>query len=96
MIAAGAAPQRTLTEEFVVVQGAADLVAVLDRELWLVDFKTDHISPQMLPARTKEYAVQLRVYAIALQKVYRRKVTRACLYFLALGRTEWIDLTSLS
>jgi ATP-dependent helicase/nuclease subunit A len=69
-------------DEFIVVQGAADLVAILDDELWLVDFKTDRLPEQMLVARVKEYSLQLRIYALALSRIYKRPVTRACLYFL--------------
>jgi ATP-dependent helicase/nuclease subunit A len=79
-------------DEFIVVQGAADLVAVLDEELWLVDFKTDRVPEQLLDARVQEYSLQLRIYALALSRIYRRPVTRACLHFLEHGRSEWIEL----
>jgi ATP-dependent helicase/nuclease subunit A len=77
-------------DEFIVVQGAADLVAILDDELWLVDFKTDRIPEALLAARVEEYSLQLRIYALALSRIYGRPVTRACLHFLELGRTEWL------
>ncbi len=77
-------------EEYIVVQGAADLVAILPDELWLVDFKTDRIPEKLLDARLKEYALQLRIYAHALSRIYKRPVKRACLYFLEFARTEWI------
>ena len=32
-----------LDGEFVVVQGIADLVVLLPKEIWMVDFKTDEI-----------------------------------------------------
>ena len=32
-----------LKDEFVVVQGVADLVVLLPKEIWLADFKTDEI-----------------------------------------------------
>jgi ATP-dependent helicase/nuclease subunit A len=79
-------------DEFIVVQGAADLVAILDEEIWLVDFKTDRLPEELLGARVKEYALQLRIYALALSKIYKRPVTRAYLHFLEIGRTESIDL----
>jgi ATP-dependent helicase/nuclease subunit A len=77
-------------EEFIVVQGAADLVALLEKEIWLVDFKTDHLHASQVAARAAEYAPQLMIYATALARIYKRPVTRACLHFLALDRTEWL------
>ena len=79
-------------DEFVVVQGAADLLAVLAEELWLVDFKTDRIPEQLIAARVQEHALQLRIYALALSRIYRKPVTRACLHFLELNRTEPVAL----
>lgn len=78
--------------EFIVVQGAADLVAILDDEIWLVDFKTDRLPEELLGARVNEYSLQLRIYALALSKIYKRPVTKAYLHFLEIGRTEWIEL----
>ncbi len=79
------------SEEFIVVQGAADLVAVLEKEIWLVDFKTDRLPEKMLAGRVKEYSLQLRIYALALSRIYKRPVTRACLHFLDTGKTVWVD-----
>jgi ATP-dependent helicase/nuclease subunit A len=79
-------------DEFIVVQGAADLVAILDEEIWLVDFKTDRVPEELLGARLKEYSLQLRIYALALSRIYKRPVTKAYLHFLEIGRTEWIKL----
>jgi ATP-dependent helicase/nuclease subunit A len=77
-------------DEFVVVQGAADLVVLLPGEIWLVDFKTDAVTAQTLPEKTKMYSPQLKFYAAALEKIFARKVTRRVLHFLAARRTEII------
>jgi ATP-dependent helicase/nuclease subunit A len=77
--------------EFIVVQGAADLAAIFEKEIWLVDFKTDRLPPQLLAERVQEYSLQLRIYALALSRIYKRPVTRACLHFLDSGATEWVD-----
>jgi ATP-dependent helicase/nuclease subunit A len=76
-----------MDDEFVVVQGIADLVVLLPAELWLVDFKTDAVTESGLAARVNEYEPQLRLYALALGSIYRRPVARLCLHFLALGRS---------
>jgi len=77
-----------LADEFVVVQGVADLVVLLPKEIWLVDFKTDELRREELSARTKEYSTQLKLYALALEKIYSRPVSHRWLHFLALRRTE--------
>ena len=42
----GAKTPPGLEDEFVVVQGVADLVVLLPEEIWLVDFKTDEIKSE--------------------------------------------------
>ena len=79
-----------LDDEFVVVQGVADLVVLLPEEIWLVDFKTDDIRRDGLADKVKGYAPQLKLYARALEKIYARPVTARWLHFLAAGRTEEI------
>jgi ATP-dependent helicase/nuclease subunit A len=77
-----------LENEFVVVQGVADLVVLQPAEIWLVDFKTDDFGPDGLAGKIKTYAPQLKLYAVALEKIFDRKVTLRALHFLALRRTE--------
>jgi ATP-dependent helicase/nuclease subunit A len=79
-----------LEGEFVVVQGVADLVVLLPKEIWLVDFKTDDIRRDGLPDKIRAYAPQLKLYAQALEKIYSRPVTARWLHFLAAKRTEEI------
>jgi ATP-dependent helicase/nuclease subunit A len=73
--------------EFVVVQGLADLVVLLPKEIWLVDFKTDEVREDELPERIKIYAPQLKLYALALEKIYSRPVTARWLHFLSARKT---------
>jgi ATP-dependent helicase/nuclease subunit A len=70
-------------DEFVVVQGVADLVVLLPEEIWLVDFKTDDVSEADLPERARHYQPQIQLYSKALARAFGRPVTRRCLYFLA-------------
>ena len=74
-------------EEFIVVQGVADLAVLLPEEIWLVDFKTDHFTSAELGERVKLYEPQLRLYALALARIYRRPVSQIYLHFLALRRS---------
>ena len=87
----GTKSEAGLEREFVVVQGVADLVVLLPREIWLVDFKTDEVSAGGLPAKIKTYAPQLKLYARALAKIYARPVTNCWLHLLSVRRTEKIE-----
>jgi len=70
-------------DEFVVVQGMADLVVILPREIWLVDFKTDALKSGGTAEKVKLYEPQLKLYALALARIYGRPVTECWLHFLA-------------
>ncbi len=87
----GTKPEARLENEFVVVQGVADLVVLLPEEIWLVDFKTDEARAGELPAKTKIYAPQLELYARALAKIYTRPVSACWLHFLSPRLSVSID-----
>jgi ATP-dependent helicase/nuclease subunit A len=74
-------------DEFVVVQGFADLAVILPEAIWLVDFKTDHVEGGKLETVAKFYEPQLRLYALALGRIYRRPVTESWLHFLSLKKS---------
>jgi ATP-dependent helicase/nuclease subunit A len=83
----GDEPGAGMEDEFVIVQGVADLVVLRPREIWLVDFKTDEMAVSELPGKVKMYSPQLRLYAAAVEKIFARKVTLRALHFLAARRT---------
>src|SRR6202012_308082 len=78
----------SLAHEFFVVQGVADLVVLLPKEIWLVDFKTDNVRPSDLSAKIEVYRPQVLLYAAALEKIYSRKVTLRALHFLSARQTK--------
>ena len=80
------APHTGLAEEFIVVQGVADLVVLLAKEIWIVDFKTDAVRGKQLDERAKSYEIQMKLYARALARIYNRPVSQCWLYFLSVGR----------
>ena len=79
-------------EEFIVVQGVADLVVVRPAGLWLLDFKTDDIGAAELAEKVRDYQPQLALYALALGRIYGRPVTEAWLHFLALNQTVRVQV----
>ena len=75
------------TDEFIVVQGVVDLAVMLDQEIWVLDFKTDHLRGTEVEAKTRFYGPQLQLYALALARIHRRPVKETWLHFLAVSRT---------
>jgi ATP-dependent exoDNAse (exonuclease V) beta subunit len=55
-----------------VAQGTIDLAVIQEKEIWLVDFKTDRVKPDELELKTKLYTPQLRLYGLALSRIYQR------------------------
>ena len=90
MAITGGLADKSLGDEFVVVQGVADLIVLLPKEIWLVDFKTDDVRPRDLAGKVATYRPQLQLYAAALEKIYSRKVTLRALYFLTAHKIEKI------
>jgi ATP-dependent helicase/nuclease subunit A len=78
---------KEMENEFVVVQGVADVAVMLPKEIWLLDFKTDRVTSSDLAAKTEIYKPQLDLYARALEKIYQKPVTQRWLHFLACGET---------
>jgi ATP-dependent helicase/nuclease subunit A len=64
------------------------LAVILDKQIWLVDFKTDARTPEELPSARERYTPQLKLYGLALSRIYRRPATETYLHFLALDHTE--------
>jgi ATP-dependent helicase/nuclease subunit A len=74
-------------DEFMVVQGVADLVVLLENEIWVLDYKTDHLTAEQVEQRAQFYAPQVRLYALALSRIFQRRATQVWLHFLAPGVT---------
>jgi ATP-dependent exoDNAse (exonuclease V) beta subunit len=68
--------------EDVVLRGQIDLWFEEAGELVLVDYKTDEVKIRETAARAQFYAPQLRLYALALERIAGRTPARAYVYFL--------------
>lgn len=66
----------------VIVQGRIDLWFEEGGELVVVDYKTDRVEGAEVRERAMEYALQMRLYALALERYTGRLPNRAYLYFL--------------
>ncbi len=68
--------------EDVVLRGQIDLWFEEAGELVLVDYKTDDVKAREAAARARYYAPQLRLYALALERMLGRSPSQAYVYFL--------------
>jgi ATP-dependent helicase/nuclease subunit A len=79
-------------EDFVIIQGIADVVLLLPEAIQIIDFKTDNVSGKALTERAKQYEPQLKLYALALSRIYKRPVSSAWLYFLTAAQVVEVGL----
>src|SRR5690606_7875012 len=61
----------------------------------LIDYKTDRVSDAEAPAKAEEYALQMRLYALALE-LEGSSPKKAVLFFLRLGRAVEVSLDAQS
>ena len=90
----------TIEREFDFLMEVDDLVLRGQIDLWfeergktvLVDYKTDRVSAAEAPARAEQYGVQLRLYALAVERFNGRAPDEAYVYFLRPNVAVPIDL----
>ncbi len=79
--------------EDLVIRGQLDLWFEEGGELVVVDYKTDEVSPAEAHHRARDYGLQLRLYARAVERVTGRAPDRAWLHFLRPNTLVEVDLT---
>lgn len=77
----------------VVLRGQVDLWFEAGGELAIVDYKTDKVTAVEAHERARDYAMQLRLYAMAVERVTGRAPDRAWLHFLRPNTAIPVDLT---
>ena len=82
-----------MSVEDLVIRGQVDLWFIEGGELVIADYKTDDITAAQTERRAQDYALQLRLYAMAVEKAAGRPVDRALLHFLRPNVAVEIDLT---
>lgn len=78
--------------EDVVLRGQIDLWFEEGGELVLIDYKTDDLKAREAAVRAQFYAPQLRLYALALERIVGREPAQAYVYFLRPGVPVLISL----
>jgi ATP-dependent exoDNAse (exonuclease V) beta subunit len=79
--------------EDLVIRGQVDLWFEEGGELVIVDYKTDSVTAPEAHRRAQDHALQLRLYALALERFAGRAPDRAWLYFLRPNTVVEVDLT---
>lgn len=74
-----------LQGEQILLQGVVDCALLEPDGITVVDFKTDRVTEATLAEKVRFYRPQVQAYADALEKIYRRPVKDALLYFFHLG-----------
>ncbi len=72
-------------DEELLIQGVIDLFFREDNELVVVDFKTDHVTPDNYKELVSQYRVQINLYQEALKTINQAKIKAGYLYFFATG-----------
>ena len=77
--------------EQILLQGVVDCCFLENGALTVVDYKTDFVTEETLPRKAREYAPQIRAYALALRRILGMEVAEGVLFFLRAGREIHID-----
>jgi ATP-dependent helicase/nuclease subunit A len=81
-----------MSVEDMVIRGQVDLWFEERDELVIVDYKTDSVTAADAHQRAQDYALQLRLYAMAVERVAGRAPDRAFLHFLRPDTVVEVDL----
>ena len=88
----GADYDAALAGEQILLQGVVDCALLEPDGITVVDFKTDHVTCDTVSERASHYRPQVLAYANALQRIYRKPVKKALLYFFRLGEFVPVEL----
>lgn len=73
-----------LEEEKVLLQGVVDCALLEKDGITVIDFKTDRVTMETLPAVKERYAIQVNTYGEALGRIYEMPIKAQYLYFFHL------------
>lgn len=70
------------------LQGVIDMLVEFDNEVWIVDYKTDHVNNFELEESMlrRRYDIQMKYYLQAMADLYPGKKVTAHVYFMRVGR----------
>ncbi len=74
-------------DDQILMNGVIDLMIFDSGGIYIVDFKTDRVSPGMEAERAKRHALQLEIYALAAEKIFSLPVKGKTIFFLRSSRS---------
>ncbi len=75
-----------LQGEKILLQGVVDCALIEEDGITVIDFKTDFVTADTLYAKVEHYRPQVVAYASALERIYKKPVKAALLYFFRLDK----------
>ena len=72
--------------EQVLLQGVVDCALIEPDGITVIDFKTNRVTEETVLQVAEQYRTQVRIYAEALERIYKMPVKSAKLYFFRLNR----------
>ncbi len=82
-----------LSGEKVLLQGVVDCALIDEDSITVIDFKTDQVSEQTISEKVSHYRHQVMAYATALERIYRKPVREAWLYFFDMERFTPVSIS---
>ena len=70
--------------EKIIIQGAVDICFVEPDGIVILDFKTDRVKDE--ESLAKAYAEQLKIYALAAEKIFQKPVKQKIIYSFELSK----------
>ena len=76
--------------EQVLLQGVVDCALLEEDGITVIDFKTDRVDQSTAQEVAERYRPQVETYVEAMERIYERKVKKACLYFFSMN--DFVEL----
>ena len=80
-----------LVGEKILLQGVVDCALIEDDGITVIDFKTDYVTPETIGRKVSDYTPQVATYKDAMERIFRKKVKSAVLYFFCLDQAVVIE-----
>jgi len=75
----------------VAVSGQIDRLTIGEKEVWIIDFKSNRTPPQTMRSIPPAYIRQMRLYQLLLARIYPEKTIRAALLWTATAAITVLD-----
>ena len=82
--------EQDLQGESVLLQGVVDCALIENDGITIIDFKTDRVTEETLPAVTEMYKQQIGLYAHAMSRIYQLPVKKTALYYFRLKQFVYV------